>query len=406
MSLGLPAHLAPRAVQRSFEAAQHAVAGTLLSVAILMALVFQSARPPAVLWPSFVALLPAIGLLIVVEKVRPALWTISYLAIGGIGIHLYALTMLSQSIPVNNSDGFTFLAVKVALIMVGGVTIGFVPGFVAAIAGYLVGELAVGLALVETGTTANFDVSSLLTLLVTLTIIPLIGRKDPRQRWVVPRLERAAHAEHVASLRYGIEVKAATLMHDTVLSHLAAIADSDSDTLDPALRSSIRQDVDSLAGEEWLTTRSDVADQRARIEWQQSGLSHAIQEARLLGIDVTTTGDLASVGRLNRETSIALGLAVKQCLVNVLKHSGVREAEVAIYRSDGAVSVMVVDTGRGFVEAATGADRLGLRSSVRKRIELVGGEVNVWSAPGRGTSIMIKVPTPSIGPGGATVGET
>jgi signal transduction histidine kinase len=53
---------------------------------------------------------------------------------------------------------------------------------------------------------------------------------------------------------------------------------------------------------------------------------------------------------------------------------------------------MVVDTGRGFSEASTGSDRLGLRSSVRRRIELVGGQVNVWSTPGRGTSIMIKIP--------------
>jgi signal transduction histidine kinase len=65
---------------------------------------------------------------------------------------------------------------------------------------------------------------------------------------------------------------------------------------------------------------------------------------------------------------------------------------VAVYGSDAALSVMVVDTGVGFTEAATGADRLGLRASVRKRIELVGGQVNVWSTPGRGTSIMIKIP--------------
>lgn len=53
---------------------------------------------------------------------------------------------------------------------------------------------------------------------------------------------------------------------------------------------------------------------------------------------------------------------------------------------------MVIDNGSGFSEAATGSDRLGLRSSVRRRIELVGGQVNVWSTPGRGTSIMIKIP--------------
>jgi signal transduction histidine kinase len=56
---------------------------------------------------------------------------------------------------------------------------------------------------------------------------------------------------------------------------------------------------------------------------------------------------------------------------------------------------MVIDTGKGFSEAETGADRLGLRNSVRRRIEAIDGTVQVWSTPGRGTSIMIRVPVES-----------
>jgi signal transduction histidine kinase len=53
---------------------------------------------------------------------------------------------------------------------------------------------------------------------------------------------------------------------------------------------------------------------------------------------------------------------------------------------------MVIDTGKGFSEEETGSDRLGLRQSVRRRIEAVGGTVQVWSTPGKGTSVMIRVP--------------
>jgi signal transduction histidine kinase len=53
---------------------------------------------------------------------------------------------------------------------------------------------------------------------------------------------------------------------------------------------------------------------------------------------------------------------------------------------------MVVDDGRGFDEQATGADRMGLRNSVRERIGRVGGDVQVWSSPGSGTSVMMSVP--------------
>ena len=398
MSFGLPAHLAPFAVRRSFVAAEHTLAVTLVVIAILVSMVFQSAQPAAVLWPSFVSLLPMLGLFLIVDRLPVVPWSLSYLVVGGLGVYIYSLTMLNQPIPVQNSDGFSFLAVKIPLILVGGVVLGVRAGIVGAIAGYVTATLAVGLAQVEAAVAVPFDIPTLVTLLVTIGVITLVGFNSPRQLWVLPSLQRAAHFEHVAELRYRVEVRAATLMHDTVLNHLASIASSETNVLDPILRQAIQRDVASLTGEEWLAARPETVDgedRSARHGWQQSGLYAAIQESRVLGLNISTTGDLVSISRLDRETSLAVGLAVKQCLVNVLKHAGTRDAEVAVYHSESEVSVMVVDDGCGFDEATTGADRLGLRSSVRKRIELVGGTVNVWSTPGRGTSIMIKVPAAS-----------
>jgi len=87
-----------------------------------------------------------------------------------------------------------------------------------------------------------------------------------------------------------------------------------------------------------------------------------------------------------------VGLAVKQCLVNVLKHADTDHAEVVIYGSDTEVSVMIIDGGKGFSERENSVDRLGLRQSVRRRIETVDGTVQVWSTPGTGTSILIRLP--------------
>ncbi len=391
----MPTYLAPNIVRRSFVVAQHTVAFTLLSITVLMALVFQNAQPTAILWPAIVAPLPALGLLLIAERVRAFVWSLSYLVVGGLGVHLYALVMLDQPIPVHYSDGFTFLAMKVALLMVGGVTFGVGAGIAGAVAGYVTGELAVALALVESGGALHFDIPAFVMLLGAVVAVVVFGRNDPRYMWVLPSLRRAARADYVASMRYRIEVKAATLMHDTVLNHLAAVAGSEADSLDPQLRQQIQQDVEFLTAEEWLTETlvgPGDSENETRSDWLHSGLFAAIREVRLLGLDVATSGDFTAVSRLDREASIAVGLAVKQCLVNVLKHSGTTEAEVTVYRSDSEFSVMVIDSGCGFVESATSADRLGLRSSVRKRIELVGGTVTVWSTPGRGTSIMITVP--------------
>lgn len=405
MSIGLPAHLAPQAVRRSFVTAQHTVAFTLLTIAALSTLVLQGARPGDTVWPAALALLPSMALLLLRNTMKTELWCLAYLLVTGIGIHLHALILLSGPIAISEGDGFSFLAVKVALIMIGGSVMGILAGLAWAVAGYIVAELAIGLAQVETGQQLHLDYATAVALAGTLIIIPLIAFNSRRQSRAQPRLHRAAQDEQVAELRYRIEVKAAALMHDTVLNHLSAIAESATDQLEPVLRELVERDVNSMMSEEWLADPPTSAHRQARLDWQHSGLFSAIQESRLLGLDVDATGDLAAVGRLERDASVALGLAVKQCLVNVLKHSGTQHAEVAVYGSEDSVSVMVVDNGVGFTEAATGVDRLGLKSSVRKRIELLDGHVNVWSTPGRGTSIMIKVPVEPVRLNGIAAGN-
>jgi signal transduction histidine kinase len=63
-----------------------------------------------------------------------------------------------------------------------------------------------------------------------------------------------------------------------------------------------------------------------------------------------------------------------------------------VFASHADVSVMVVDTGRGFDTADVAPDRFGLRGSVDRRIDEIGGTVKVFSTVGRGTSIVIRVP--------------
>ncbi len=194
----------------------------------------------------------------------------------------------------------------------------------------------------------------------------------------------------MAALRASMELKAAALLHDTVLSHLAAIANTPKSELAPELAEQIRRDLEILVGEEWL--REVEQPSSAIGDFRKAPLYLAVQEAKLQGLTVDGTGDIGAVLRLDRARSSALGLAAKQCLANVIKHSGTMKAEVAVYGSDTEVSVMIVDEGRGFDVTEVGSDRLGLRASVRRRIEAVGGTVQVWSSPGNGTSVLIRVP--------------
>ena len=183
-------------------------------------------------------------------------------------------------------------------------------------------------------------------------------------------------------MRYRIEARAAAVMHDTVLGHLAAIANAPTARSPRSRRarsSATSRSWSARSGSRRIPAATASAD---RADWQQSQLLAAIEESRRLGLDVAVSGDLAAVGRLDAERSKALGLAAKQCLVNVLRHAGTDHADVVVYGSDSDVSVMVIDDGKGFVVSETAPDRLGIRESVRRRLESAGGDVQLWSTPG------------------------
>jgi len=52
----------------------------------------------------------------------------------------------------------------------------------------------------------------------------------------------------------------------------------------------------------------------------------------------------------------------------------------------------LVDDGLGFDQARIPEDRLGLRASVQERLAAVGGSATIWTQPGQGTSVMLRVP--------------
>jgi signal transduction histidine kinase len=126
--------------------------------------------------------------------------------------------------------------------------------------------------------------------------------------------------------------------------------------------------------------------------WLHSSVYTSVEHCRDRGLVVEITGERGALARLHPQVERELGLAVQQCLVNVLLHSGILAAEVFIDADAQSVSVMVKDAGRGFTEAETGSDRLGLRQAVRRRIERQGGEVSIWSRPGAGTSVLLSLP--------------
>ncbi len=339
-----------------------------------------------------VALVPMVILLWFHRRTRSLFFASSFLTVGAVCTYWYIVTFYSQSPPVVSSDAFSVDLPMIALVMVGGPGVGLLMRFSWCAVGYISAEVAANAALYVTGNALALHLTTALVFGLTALILLLTWLGRRRIRRLQPLLHRAARDEQLALMRLTMESRAAALMHDTVLSHLAAIASSTDDRLSPQLADQIARDLEVLIGEEWLGDGGPLADDSAE-GWRDSGVFAAIQEVGQLGLEVDSTGDLGSLVRLDPAAYEALGLAVKQCLVNVVRHSGALRAEVVVFETDDEISVMVMDAGRGFSEAETESNRLGLRTSVRRRMQSVGGSVRVWSTPGRGTSILIRVPT-------------
>ena len=391
MSLGLPSHLARVTLSLAFQKALHAVAFAALLCAALVVVAFMAAHPQLTLWPALASVAAMIAALWLNDRFESVLFDVSYLAVGAAGIYWYCATFYTQLEDVVAADPVWLALPKVAVVMVAGAGVSAWYATAWTAMGYLTAELVAQVAAAQSGVRPTLDSYTLTAALIAFAAIELFVLARFRARKTQPQLHRAAREERIAALRSGMELKAAALLHDTVLSHLAAIANTPNTELSPELTEQIRRDLEVLVGEEWL---QDVEEPPlpAAADWRKSPLFAAVQEAKLQGLEIAGTGDMAAVVRLDRARSTALGLAAKQCLTNVIKHSGTMKAEVAVYGSESEVSVMIVDAGRGFEVASVGPDRLGLRASVRRRIEAVGGTVQLWSTPGSGTSVLIRVP--------------
>jgi signal transduction histidine kinase len=94
------------------------------------------------------------------------------------------------------------------------------------------------------------------------------------------------------------------------------------------------------------------------------------------------------------ETALCLFRIAQEALHNVIRHSGALRAAVYLYRSDDGLNLEVSDSGRGFAPGGAASHGLGLLS-MRERLSLLGGRLEIATAEGSGTRITARVPIPS-----------
>jgi signal transduction histidine kinase len=143
--------------------------------------------------------------------------------------------------------------------------------------------------------------------------------------------------------------------------------------------------------------RAVVADLRPTV-LDDFGLATALrlQVERLSGDGIRASyEETLGGGRLPEVVETALFRVAQEALTNVRKHSRADRAHVALERGDQVVRLQVRDWGRGFeldgvVDGVDPSERVGL-SSMRERVALLGGRLEIRSEPGAGTVVVAEV---------------
>jgi signal transduction histidine kinase len=100
--------------------------------------------------------------------------------------------------------------------------------------------------------------------------------------------------------------------------------------------------------------------------------------------------------RLPVEIETAVFRVVQEALTNVVRHARAETVLIQMAREGARLSIEVEDDGLGFDPASVATPESSGRGlgilGIRERVELLGGQVTIDSAPGQGTRLVVSVP--------------
>ena len=138
---------------------------------------------------------------------------------------------------------------------------------------------------------------------------------------------------------------------------------------------------------------------------KSEGLTEALewlvsQMRKMHGLDVILAGE-RDLQLRDDAKRVLIYQVVRELLFNVVKYANTSNARIELRRTDRHMEICVVDEGVGFDpqklrrEPKPGGGGFGL-TSANERLALVGGSLEIESAPGFGTTVILRVPLDTI----------
>ena len=118
---------------------------------------------------------------------------------------------------------------------------------------------------------------------------------------------------------------------------------------------------------------------------QEMEQSREVLQKAGIGIDLVTEQSLPA---LSSSAETMLALSVREAVTNIIKHSGASRCTIEQFVRDDDYYVQIRDNGNGHLQPGRGN---GLRS-MKERLNALQGEVMMTANPGKGTTVIFKVP--------------
>jgi signal transduction histidine kinase len=123
----------------------------------------------------------------------------------------------------------------------------------------------------------------------------------------------------------------------------------------------------------------------AALEWQ----TEEFQKRSGLAVEFTAGVDEIP---LAQEHATAVFRIIQESLTNIARHAQARQVQVDIYEEPPNIFVEIIDDGVGVAPEKLAATEAFGVLGMRERALIFGGEVEIISAPGKGTAVKIRIP--------------
>jgi signal transduction histidine kinase len=278
----------------------------------------------------------------------------------------------------------------------GGPSAGILAGGVLGVAQLLTRPLN-GVALASlTGSQIQNMTGALVNYIVAGSAIGLVSRLLVRSGQAVDQANAELVSERERAARLAERESLARQIHDSVLQALAYVHKRGSELaaradVPPAEVAALA----TMAGEQEAELRNLISREPEEAPTGFASLRAALEGAARSSSAKNVT--VSSVGPiwLERATVDEVAAAVRQALENVARHARATKASVFAEQENGTVTVSVRDDGVGFAfdeESLKASGKVGILKSIKGRVEEVGGEMTITSAPGAGTEIEFVLP--------------